>query len=219
MCRCRPVGFLCWRRLPIAIGGCYFAEDPSKPAWRARIFFDASTDPSVLACEAIGEDPDGFDLATIGCFSAVLRGDRAVEHLLLSDGMHRLRLDVHGGTLTRGPVRLRFAFDGLRAIDLPMLTLRRLAGLDRRRAMPRGLFAAERRAVRWIAAMRANDVSNAGGSQRDVAEALFGSARVREDWSGASDYLRSQARRLLQAGVRMRSGGWRQLLGAKATDG
>lgn len=196
------------------LGGSCFVEDPATPAWRARIFFDAATDPSVLACDVQCDDPAGFDLARVGCFSAVLRGNDPLEHVLLSDGLHRLRLDVRGGTVTRGPVCLRFAFDGLRSIDAPLLTLQRLVAFGRRGVMPLRLFSAERRADRWIAALRADDIRRAGGSQRDVAEVIFGQARVREDWAGASDYLRSQVRRLLRFGTRMRSGGWRELLKA-----
>jgi len=188
------------------------------PAWRARIFFDAATDPSVLPCDVVSDDPVGFDLAHVGCFSAVLRGSDPLEHVLLTDGLHRVRLDIRGGTLTRGPVLLRFAFEGLRTIRPPLLTLRRLVAFDRMGVMPLRLFAAERRAERWIAALRADDAYRAGGSQRDVAEALYGIGRVRHDWSGHSDYLRSQVRRLLRMGERLRSGGWRELLVPRARD-
>lgn len=182
------------------------------PAWRARIFFDAAIDRSVLTCEVERDDPCGFDLASVGCFSAVLRGEDPLEHVLLSDGLRRLRLDVRGGTVTRGPVCLRFAFEGLRKIDPPLLTLQRLVSVARRGTLPLGLFAKERRAVRWIAALRADDMARAGGTQRDIAEALVGTARLQQDWGGTSDYLRSQVRRLLRFGKRMRSGGWRALL-------
>jgi hypothetical protein len=169
----------------------------------------------VLACDIVGNDPNGFDLARVGCFSAVLRGEDPLEHVLLSDGLHRLRLDVWGGTVTHGPVCFRFVFDGLRKIDAPLLTLQRLVAVGRRGVMPLGLFAAERRAERWIAALRALDAREAGASQRDVAETLFGAERVRADWAGSSDYLRSQVRRMLAFGTRMRSGGWRALLAGK----
>lgn len=201
-----------WRRPPILFGGSCFAEHPAIPAWRARIFFDAATDPSVLPCDVVGEDPDGFDLAKVGCFSAVLRGKDPLEHVVLTDGLHRLRLDVRGGTLTRLPVRLRFCFDGLRSIDAPLLTLRRLVAVDRRSTLPLGLFGRDRRSGRWIAALRADDARRSGASQRDVAQLLFGAHRVREDWPGPSDYLRSQVRRLLRFGERMREGGWRTFL-------
>jgi hypothetical protein len=172
----------------------------------------------VLACDAVSDDPVGFDLAHVGCFSAVLRGSDPLEHVLLTDGLRRVRLDIRGGTLTRGPVLLRFAFEGLRTIQPPLLTLRRLIAFDRFGVMPLRLFGAERRAERWIAALRADDAHRAGGSQRDIAEALFGPERVREDWVGPSDYLRSQVRRLLGFGARMRGGGWRELLIPKAVD-
>ncbi|MEP9360034.1 DUF2285 domain-containing protein [Sphingomonas sp. KR3-1] len=134
---------------------------------------------------------------------------------MLTDGLHQLRLDVRGGTLTRGPVRLHFEFEGLAEIDAALLTLRRLVAVDRRGKIPLGLFAKEPRAGRWIAAARALDAREAGASQRDVAETLFGGERVRADWAGSSDYLRSQVRRMLAFGTRMRSSGWRALLAGK----
>lgn len=207
------------RRPPIPLGGSCFAEDPSTPAWRARILFNAATDPSVLPCDVVCEDPEGFGLAQIGCFSAVLRGKDSLEHVVLTDGLHRLRLDVRGGTLTESPVRLRFALDGLRSIEAPLLTLRRLVAVDRRGAMPLGLYGRDRRAGRWIAALRADDAQRSGASQRDVAQLLFGIERVRDDWTGTSDYLRSQVRRLLRFGERMRGGGWRSLLAQGCHDG
>lgn len=206
------------RRPPIPFGGCCFAEHPAIPAWRARIFFDAATDPSVLPCEVLGEDPLGFDLTATGCFSAVLRGKDPLEHVLLTDGLRRLRLDVRGGTVTQVPVRLRFMFDGLRAVDARLLTLRRLVAFDRRGLMPKSLFATDQRAGRWVASLRADDARRSGASQRDVAELLFGAERTRADWAGASDYLRSQVRRLLRFGASMRKGRWRELLEPRSGD-
>lgn len=174
--------------------------------------FDAHTDPSVLGCDIVDEDSEGFDLMEVGCFSALLRSDAPREHVVLSDGLRRLRLDIAGGSLLYGPVRLRFRLEGLHAIEAPLLTLRRLAGLDRLGRMPHLLFPAERRAARWIPAMRAVDAEARGASQREVAEALVGSARVRSDWNAGSDYLRSQVRRLLGLGKRMVRGEWRALL-------
>lgn len=200
--------------LPIPPGGCSFAEDRALDARAATILFDASIDPFVLACEIAGADPQGLDLARVGCFSALLRGHDPDEHLVLSDGLRRLRLDIAGGSMLAGPVRLRFRFEGLRTIAAPLLTLRRLSALDRLGRMPRKLFPAEHRADRWILALRAVDARARGASHREAAEALFGPARVRSDWNASGDYLRSQVKRLLQAGGAMVRGGWRDLLGA-----
>jgi hypothetical protein len=200
-------------------GDCSFAEDPTLPARDAVILFDADTDASVLACEVAGDDGEGFDLGRIGCFSALLKGEDPREHLVLGDGLRRLRLDVAGGTMLGGPVRLRFRFEGLRAIDTPLLTLRRLAALDRLGRMPQTLYPADRRAARWTLALRASDAQRAGATQREVAELLLGPDRVRADWNAGTDYMRSQVRRLLRFGARMTRGGWRALLSARASPG
>lgn len=208
----------CRRGYPIPVGDSSFAENPSLPACYAHILFDAATDGSVLPCTVVDDDPHGLDLGRVGCFSAVLQGGAPREHVLLTDGLHQLRLDVHNGTLLRGPVRLRFVLEGLCSINQPLLTLRRLVACNRLGRMPQRLFEPDRRAKRWIAALRAADARRAGASQREVAQALFGTKRVRDDWSSSSDYLRSQVRRLLKFGARMTAGGWRDLLARPAGD-
>ncbi|MEI9850142.1 MAG: DUF2285 domain-containing protein [Sphingomonas sp.] len=172
----------------------------------------------MLACEVADRDPDGLDLGRVGCFSALLQGQDPCEHVVLTDGLRHLRLDIAGGTMLAGPVRLRFRLEGLRAIGAPLLTLRRLAALDRLGRMPQALFPAERRAGRWILTLRALDARRSGASQREVAEALVGPERVRSDWNARTDYLRSQVKRLLRFGARMTRGGWRELLVPPAGD-
>jgi len=194
------------------VGSC-FAEDPRRCAREAVILFDACTDCSVLGCDVIAGEGD-FDLSAIGCFSALLRGQEACEHLVVADGMRRIRLDVTGGTMLDGPVRLCFRLEGLMAIEAPLLTLRRLSALSQLRRMPRLLFPADRRAPRGVLALRAGDAWRCGASQREVAEAIFGGERVRSEWNGSSDYMRSQVRRMLRHARRMTGGGWRALVSA-----
>ncbi len=205
------------RTVPIRIGGCSFAEDPTHSAQDAAILFDAATDAWVLPCEIVDGNADRVDLLHTGCFSALLHGEDPCEHVLLSDGIRRVRLDVHGGSLREGPVALRFCFTGLARIGAPLTTLRRLAAFERLGRMPRYLFPAERRADRWTLALRAHDARAHGASQREVAEALFGVAPVRRDWDAASDHLRSRIRRLLRLGAGMTAGGWRTLLAPAST--
>ena len=200
------------RTVPIRIGGCSFAEDPTRSARDAAILFNAATDAWVLSCEIVDSDANRVDLLRTGCFSALLRSGDPCEHVLLSDGIRRVRLDVHGGSLREGPVALQFCFSGLARISAPLTTLRRLAAFERLGRMPRHLFPAERRADRWTLALRAHDARTHGASQRDVAEALFGIATVRREWDAASDHLRSKIRRLLRLSTGMTAGGWRTLL-------
>jgi hypothetical protein len=200
-------------RLIVAIprGDCSFAEDPTLRAMEARILFEREADPHVLACEVVNGHGDDCDVLRMGCFSAVLRGAEPCEHVLLSDGLHNLRLEVRHGSLLAGPARLRFLLDGLNRIDPPLLTLRRLVAFHRLGRMPRQLFPREPRIDRAILVLRAWDARAAGASRREIAALLLG-AQGKEDWNGASDYLHSRVKRMLRTASSMARGGWRALL-------
>lgn len=201
--------------LPVAAipcGGFSFAEDPALPATEARILFARAADPHVLPCEAVtGAARDG-DVLRMGCFSAVLLGEDPGEQILLSDGLHNLRLEIRHGSLLAGPVQLRFHLQGLSAIDPPLLALRRLAAFHRLGRMPGQLYPPDPRIGRAILALRAWDAHSAGASQREIAAMLFGGSRAAADWQGPSDYLHSQVKRLLRKGRAMVRGDWRRFL-------
>ena len=80
-----------------AIGGCTFAEAPVHPVTDACIFWRADWDVSVLAVEAQPVPRgrgDAFDIRQFDHLATVLRCPDGHEHLLLSDGVHRLQIDV-----------------------------------------------------------------------------------------------------------------------------
>lgn len=68
-----------------------------------------------------------------------------------------------------------------------------------------------RSAVVYIRALQALDGTLAGASQREVAIALFGEARVAADWTADSE-LRAQVRYLIQRGHTLMQGQYRTLL-------
>jgi len=157
-------------------------------------------------------------------------GDKVQGVFLLLDGWvlssaempggQRQVLKVHmpGDMLGSPSMVLLQAMETLTAVTPVTIVPVPLSAFGRLGRMPRKLFPAERRAGRWILALRAQDARSAGASQRDIAELLFGTARTRADWTPGSDYLRSQIRRLLTFGERMRRSGWRSLLGGVAQD-
>ena len=51
------------------------------------------------------------------------------EHLLMSDGLRTVRLDVLAGTLSSGPTELHYRLAGLGSAERPLLTLRRFLAL------------------------------------------------------------------------------------------
>ena len=197
------------------VGGCGFAEAASLPAADARIFWRADWDPSVLAVHAFpapSRDVDAFDIRHFHDLATVLRCPDGHELLLFSDGNHRIQLDIMLGTVLDGPVRFRYELSGFKHIEAKILTLRRLLLLRRLGRFPRGLFTPERRARRWILALRAYDAVQSGASQREIAAALFGENIVRDDWRGRSDYLRLRVQRAIRHGQNLVNGGYRALL-------
>ncbi len=157
-------------------------------------------------------DGDAFDIRRFDRFATVLRCPDGHEHLLLSDGLHHLQLEVTAGSLLDGPVCFRYELSGFKHIEAKTLTLRRLLLLRRLGRFPRGLFPPERRARRWAMALQAYDAVQAGASHRDIAVALFGEKVVKEDWYGRSDYLRLRVQRLVRMADKLVNGGYRDLL-------
>jgi len=197
------------------IGGCTFAEVSSRRATDACIFWRADWDASVLGVETLPMprgDGNAFDIRQFGRLATVLRQADGHELLLLSDGDHRLQIDVTAGSVLDGPVCFRYELSGFRHIEAKTLTLRRLLLLRRLGRFPRGLFPPERRARRRAMALQAYDGVRAGASHRDIAAALFGEKVVREDWSGRSDYLRLRVQRLIRTADKLVKGGYRDLL-------
>jgi len=169
----------------------------------------------VLAVETLPVprgDGDAFDVRHFDHLATVLRCPDGHEHLLLSDGVHHLQIDVTAGSLLDGPVCFHYELSGFRHIEAKTLTLRRLLLLCRLGRFPRGLFPPERRARRWAMALQAYDAVQAGASHRDIAAALFGEKIVKEDWKGRSDYLRLRTQRLVRTADKLVNGGYRDLL-------
>ena len=198
-------------------GGCIFARCWDRLLEKGFVVWRADWDPSVVALEAVPadpNDPDAFDITQLACPVLVLREFAGVEHLLIGDGACHIRLDIAGGTVLAGPVRLRFEFAGLAGMEAKLLTLRRLVALVRLGRFPRGLFPLPpaRRARRWMMALRALDARRAGATHREIASALFGEAMVAADWDGSSAYLRCRVQRLIRLGEALVQGGYRDLL-------
>ena len=177
--------------------------------WRADF------DPHVLHIVA---EPAETGAADALCF-ATIPGDLFVkpglgqsEHVLIRHGGLHPRIDILAGTVLDGPVRPRVVLPNLTGIAPQLLTLRRLSALALRRQLPSTLRQSEKRALRWAKMVQALDGMVAGGSQREIAVALFGEPIVRAEWRGASDHLRLKIQRLVREARRLASGGYRAIL-------
>jgi hypothetical protein len=202
-------------RCGVAPGGSAFAESADRPASRARLIWDHLRDPSVLTVETAppdAADGEAFDISRLPTLVTIVVAPGGGEHVALSDGLRRIRIDVADGTLLQGPVRLRYRLADAQGLDPQILTMRRLLALRRTGRFAPSLFPRERMAAHWAMALRASDALAAGASQRDLAGLLFGALSARTDWRGASDFLRLRVQRLVRIARRMTHGGHFALL-------
>lgn len=137
-------------------------------------------------------------------------GETGAEHVVLSDGWQRIRLDIEGGSLLAGhPVILHYGLFGFDDAEPKLLPLRRLMALIRHRRFLRTLTRPDPWITRHLLALRVHDALRAGASQSDIAEELFGNAA---EAGARTDSLRSRVRRLVREARRLCDGGWRMLM-------
>lgn len=167
----------------------------------------------MAAVPALERGEDALLLSDIEPWLTIATDHRGVEHVLLSDGWHHIRLDIEEGRLSgHHAVRLEYRLAGLASADAMLCPLRRFLGLCRQRRFVPALFPTDPRVARGLEALRISDALEHGASQRDIAVALVGEERVEREWAGVSDALRSRVRRLIRHAREMAGGGYRSLL-------
>lgn len=193
--------------------GLHAFEPPEVAVPEARPIWCAEVHPFVLEVEAGSPNgEDVFDLARFNTISTPVTTADGREHLLISDGLRTIRIDVLAGTIARGPADLRYRLAGLASAERPLLTLRRLLALWRTGGFCNSLHPHEARAKRWLLMLRAHDALAAGANQRAIAAELLRGAASRERWRVEAPSLRSQVQRLVKGARRMAAGGFWPLL-------
>jgi hypothetical protein len=165
------------------------AEDPGRPAPEATILWHADLDPGALRATASPTDarnPDALPGVILRRFATLADGADGVEHVVLSDGLRRIRIDIEQGTLRDGPVILNYHIGGTQKARPALLSVRRLNALCLNCRFAPSLFPHDPRIDRWLHLLRVHDAGQGGASQREIAELLFGIERVSTAWSGAS---------------------------------
>ena len=206
-------------RSPIGLGeaperwGLHAFEPPGLTALDARPVWLAEVHPYVLDVHAGPQDgEDVFDLERFSAISTLLKGADDREHLLISDGIRSLRIDVLSGSVKDGPSQLRYMLAGFASAERPLLTLRRLLMLWRTGRFSAALHAAEAKTRRSVLTLRTHDALDAGADQREIAAVLLSDVATERHWRSHSPSLRSQVQRLVRGARRMASGGYLDLL-------
>lgn len=182
----------------------------ARPMWRAEIH------PYVLQAAAApsGEACDSFELTRLQSISRLVTASDGREHLLISDGLHSIRLDLLSGSLKEGPVRLQYRLAGFGSAERPLLTLRRLLALWRIGRFAAALHPVEARAGRFVLMLRAHDALASGATQREIAAELLSAEAGEVRWRVSAPTVRSRVQRLVRNARAMAAGGYAALLGA-----
>ena len=191
--------------------GLHRFEDPGLAAPEARPIWTASTMPAVIRAEAEScqSGTEGFSLDGLASLASVATSSFA-EHVLLTDGLSLVRIDVTGAAPSSGPVMLRYRLEGIvaaRAAIPPLLAFLRVA---RKKAFQQRSPALSAR--RQILLLRAWDGLVAGASPRQIAASLLSPEAAENRWRVNHSSLRSRAQRLCKGARRMANGDFWQLL-------
>ncbi len=189
-------------------------EPPERTAPEARPLWTAQVHPPVLEAEATRAilAADAVDLDRLSPFVTIACDGAGGEHLLLSDGLRAIRIDLVAGTVRAGPAQLRYLISGLQAAERPLLTLRRFLAFCRTRHFSSALHPPDSRAARFVLMLRVQDALAAGATQREIASVLLSREAAAERWRVSAPTLRARAQRLVRAARLMAAGGYRGLL-------
>jgi hypothetical protein len=123
-------------------------EDPGRSAPIARPIWRSDAHPPVLAVSASTtfDLTNGFALGRFAPIATLASSAGTRQHLLLSEGLNTIRVDVLDGTLGAGPVELRYHLAGTASVERPLLTLRRLLALQQTGRFSRSLHPPEAKA-------------------------------------------------------------------------
>ena len=200
----------------MSTGGFPFAEGPEQSSLEAVCFWRPDWNPSALIADArpvSSTHPDAFDIAAFGDMATVIVTNDGREFLSLSDGQHRLHIELRSGTLLDGPIIVRFDIDSGQPLREKAAALLRFQCVRDRRRLPPGPAPTKRATQRVVNALRAFDAVQAGAKQREIAQALWGENILKTNWGTDSDCFRSNVQRLIRTGRELVDGGYRRLLG------
>lgn len=202
--------------------------DPNKIALNADVFWH----PEVLAgalrvkltrpdkyIEAGDTPSDTIILSALQTRRVMLQLSNGARHILLNGN----RFWIHLYSIKRAPpddyAVIDVRFDGAKHMGRRLDTATQLLSLHRSAGGKLSLIGRRKNAQPLRNALTAFDVWNGferpQGGLRDIAVALVGEDRVKEDWTGASRYLKDHARRARDKGTRLVGGGYQALLSRK----
>jgi hypothetical protein len=195
-------------------GGCTFAEAHDRSGMDAVVAWSRELDPTCAMVEVrrCSGGQIGFQIDRFADRATVIVARTGCEHVTINDGHFCWRFDILAGSVLNGPVNLGVVIDDMARANQQLATVQRLIALHNNPASFGASRPRTKNNLRIATALRVSDALGAGASYRQIAITLFGEARVRDEWNGASDSMRSRVRRLVGLANDLAAGGWQTLL-------
>lgn len=187
-------------------------EDPGLDALVGRPVWTAKVDRAVLRADGreAGES-DGLNRSSLAPFTTVVSVGRRHKHILLSDGLRSIRVDLSVSSSVAKPAMLTWHIPGGRGLGAQLAALAQFDALIRRGRFSHSLHPAERRARRWIAMLRVHDALATDATNREIVTEMFDVPTTGARWRSAAGPWRLRVQRLT-AGARaclaMGPAGW-----------
>jgi hypothetical protein len=192
--------------------GLAFAEDPTLDARQAQPVWvpDPEHLIGLVPAPAWSSRGDRFSLWAIpGAKRLTHDGSRILLSAHSVTGSMQLAIDA--GVSEDSPYAYAVLADERAAWRWQAIEAHRRKLIGTRRPPPGVAWPVDRIALMHMRSLQALDGIAAGASQRAIAMALFGMARVLRDWHADSD-VRAQTRHLIDRGNELVRGGYRRLL-------
>jgi hypothetical protein len=186
--------------------------NPCKTSFNTPVFWL----PNLLKHHAKGTAAhanDNYDetlcLEDFACQRMVLISNHA-EHLIVRSAQESARLSLTGQSILFGNRKCVFHIEGLSKVANVVETLRTLSKLRDQTAVPASSQSQFELHLRNY--LLALDGHLMGRSYRDIAEAIYGSDRVKSIWTNETRFLKETVRRAVRRGIQYMEVDYRTLL-------
>ena len=153
-----------------------------------------------------------FDLSSLQCHVTVLLLEDGQQHVLLRDRGRDLQLIVSDGNILRPSILHVNAISPPENVKQRSWALECVNRIWANESLPERLFPPEPRGDRLRFVLRALDGALDLATHKEIASALLGEDRVRQDWGDPGNHLRDRIRRAIKRGRALMSGDYLGLL-------
>jgi hypothetical protein len=200
--------------------GLHVIEDADQPYGKAAIFWRSELHPSILTVTArtakSSQNLFTVDVSQLHATTTVLKAEDGREHVLFSDGINCIQIEVLDGTILQGPVHLALQLNNLEPMrNDKLIAIKRLTALAVHKRFPSLLFAPEPDAARWLLWLEVRERFALGNGPTQIAQDLYGpQCSTGNRRTAHSRWAISRVCRALKNANRMLSGGYLQILNA-----